>query len=164
MGCGYFPTHRGGMVTTARVSPIVGPAVRLAGPALLLGYGALRWVDAREGGYGGEPWWTAGHLAFLGAVVAFVVFVAAVRGVARHRAAATVALVLTVVGAVGMAAVIAGDLSGWADRVLDLPGPLRDAPPPLFVLGVVGSLAVLAWGRQVSRLEPPWRCSGSPRS
>jgi hypothetical protein len=61
--------------------------LRLAGPALLLGYGLLRWVDGRDGSQGSEPWWTVGHLAFLGAVVAFVALVAGVRRVAEQRGA-----------------------------------------------------------------------------
>jgi hypothetical protein len=141
-------------------SPTVRPTVRLAGPALLLVYGLLRWVDGHDGSHGSEPWWTVGHLAFLGAVVAFIVLVAGVRRVAEHRGAVTAALVAAAVGGAGMAVVIAGDLSSWADRTLDLPGPLLDVLPPVFVLGVVGALAALAAARQVSWLEPALALAG----
>jgi hypothetical protein len=138
----------------------VRPLVRLAGPVLLLGYGLLRWADGHDGSHGTEPWWTAGHLAFLGAVLAFVALVAGVRRVAQHRGAATAALVAAAAGGAGIAMLLAGDIWSWADGAIDLPGPLLDALPALFVLGVVGALAALAAARQVSWLEPALALTG----
>ena len=116
-------------------------ATRLAGPGLLLAAGVLRWLDGRDGDLGSEPWSTATHVAFLGAVVAFVALVAGVRRVASRSGAVTVALVAASLGAVGTA--------------LDIPGGLA-----LFVLGVVGALAALAAARQVSWLEPVLALAG----
>ena len=135
-------------------------AMRLAGPALLLVCGLLRWVDGRDGDLGSEPWWTVGHLALLGAIVAFVALVAVVRRMAVHRAGVTAALVAAAVGGAGMAVTVAGDISGWVDRSLDLPGPALDLLPVTFVLGVVGALAALAAARQVSWLEPALALAG----
>ena len=126
------------------LSPAVRPAARLAGPALLLLSGVLRWVDGRDGSHGSEPWWTVAHVAFVGAVVALVALVADVRRVAVHRGAATLALGLASVGAAGLAV-------AW---VADLPEPWPEVLTALFALGVVGALTALAWSRQVSVLEP----------
>ena len=120
------------------------PALRLAGPALLLLAGLLRWVDGRDGAHGSEPWWTVAHLTFLGAVVALVALVADVRLVAVHRGAATLALGVASVGATALAVAMAADL----------PGSWPDVLTGVFALGVVGALSALAWSRQVSRLEP----------
>jgi hypothetical protein len=120
------------------------PAPRLAGPALLLLAGGLRWVDGRDGSHGSEPWWTFGHLAFACAVVALVALVADLRRVAVHRGAASVALGVASVGATALAVAMTADL----------PGPWPDVLTGLFALGVVGALSALAWSRQVSRLEP----------
>ena len=110
-------------------------ATRLAGPGLLLGAGALRWLDGRDGSVGDQPWLIGTHAALLAAMVAFVALVAGARGVAANRGAVTVALVASAVGSVG--------------TVLDVAGGFV-----LFVLGVVGALAALAATRQVSWLEP----------
>ena len=127
---------------------------RLAGPALLLASGALRWVDGHDGSLGSEPWWTLWHLTFLAAVAALVALVADVRRVAELRSAVTAA----VVGFLAIAVLVAGDVSPWPDRAPDLPGlvsgVMSDVLPLVFVLGVVGALAALATARQVSWLEP----------
>jgi len=112
---------------------------RLLGPALLLLAGALRWVDGRDGSLGDQPWRTFGDLVLLAALAAFVALVAGVRRVARHRGAATGALVATALGAVG--AVV-------------LPGPADEVSAAVVALGLVGSLAVLARDHRVSWLEP----------
>jgi hypothetical protein len=135
-------------------------ATRLAGPALLLACGLLRWVDGRDGNLGSEPWWAVGHLAFLGAIVAFVALVGVVRRMAIHRAGVTAALVAAAVGGAGVAVTVAGDIFAWADRSPGPSGPLLVLLPVTFVLGVVGALAALAAARQVSWLEPALALAG----
>jgi hypothetical protein len=127
---------------------------RLAGPALLLAAGALRWIDGHDGSLGSEPWWTGAHLVFLAGVAALVTLVADVRRVAQHRAAVTAALVVAVIGAAGIAVVVAGEVSSWSAGALGLPGVNPDVLPTLFAVGVVGALTALAAARQVSWLEP----------
>ncbi|MEO6511427.1 MAG: hypothetical protein ABIO16_10585 [Nocardioides sp.] len=100
------------------------PAVRLAGPALLL-------TSALPG--------PAGDVAFVGALAAFVALTWALGRVARHRRPALLAAGLATVGAIGLV---------LADGVL---GTLSAGA---FVAGVAGALGVLAVGRQVSLLEP----------
>ncbi len=139
-------------------SPTLGR--RLAGPALLLAGGLLRWADGRDGEIGGEPWWTLGNVAYLGAVVALVALVAGVRRIAQRRASVTVALGAAVAGGLAVAGLIAGEISSRADDKLAPLGGILEVLSILLVLGVVGAWAALATAHQVSWLEPALATAG----
>ncbi|MBF4766963.1 hypothetical protein ISU10_04200 [Nocardioides agariphilus] len=114
---------------------------RLTGPGLLLAAALMRWADGRHGDLGDQPWTALAHLAFGGALLAFVAVAAGVRRVAAHRRIVTVAVVGAALGVLGVA--------------LGTPGGFA-----VFVLGVVGTLAALAAARQVSWLEPALALAG----
>jgi hypothetical protein len=74
----------------------------LAAPLLAMGYGILRIVDGFDGSRGPGPAWTLGHLAFMAALVLFVVIFRDMWGLLGKNRVATGTLVLGTVG-IGLA-------------------------------------------------------------
>ncbi|MBW8481822.1 hypothetical protein [Actinomadura parmotrematis] len=134
----------------------------IAAPLLMFAYGVVRIFDGLDGHYGPGPAWTAGHVLFLGSLLLFGVGLVALR-----RAS----LVLAAVGLAGLAAfvrvavvdIVVGlrasgpeEKSVLADRYADvphvLPSVFYEVGPLLFMVGLVGTLVVLA----VRRALPWW--------
>jgi hypothetical protein len=121
-----------------------------AAPLLLLAYGVLRWLDGLDGNHDHDgPAWNAGHLAFFGSIVLFVVIaVALARRTRMGRRIAAVAAAAVAVGAGCFLWVITGDLSERFQHRWPLPDALQIAGPLLFVLGMVVLLSLqVAAGR-----------------
>lgn len=66
----------------------------IAAPLLTFAYGVIRILDGLDGSRGPGLAWTTGHLAFLGAMVAFVFVFAQMRRLAGRDTLSTVAAVL----------------------------------------------------------------------
>jgi hypothetical protein len=129
-----------------------GPIARISAagaPVLLFLYGVLRLVDGLDGGHGPGAAWDAGHVLFF---LAFVLLAALIVEMARlvpsrsawHRIPAALAAVVGVAGALCFLWVILGDLSRRLHDSAPLPGPLHDAGPLLFELGLMTLLVQLA--------------------
>jgi hypothetical protein len=120
-------------------------------PALMLGYGILRWVDGLDGRRHNSSAWTIGHILFFAAMVLFAVQALGLARRARERAAIAVpALAATVVGAGCFLWVIVGDLFSGFDH--PLPSWLENVGPALFVIGMV----VLLGLQSVAGRLPYW--------
>jgi hypothetical protein len=123
----------------------------IAAPALMLGYGVLRWIDGLDGSRHNGPAWTIGHTMFFVAMVLYAVQAYGLARLARDRAAIAVpALVASVVGAACFLWVIVGDLFSGFDH--PLPSWLENIGPAFFVIGMV-TLLVL---QSVARRLPYW--------
>lgn len=125
----------------------------IAAPALMLGYGVLRWVDGLDGTRHNGPAWTAGHIMFFLGIVLFTVQAFGLARLARDRPGVAVpALTATVVGAACFLWVIAGDLFRSFDHPL---WPWLNGPgPALFVIGMVTLLGIQAVRRRVPYWSP----------
>lgn len=123
-----------------------------AATALLLAYGAARYVDAQDGSHGPGAAWNVGHIAFLLAFVLFGVIIVRMRRaviVLRQRAAlANASAAAGLVGVLLFLWVILTDLSPNLDELYELPDPVMLMGPLLFQLGLVVPLA------QLSRVRP----------
>ncbi|MFC6883565.1 MULTISPECIES: hypothetical protein [Actinomadura] len=150
-------------------------------PALMLAYGAVRFIDGRDGQHGPGPAWTVGHLLFLGSLLLYGGVIAglygriraAAGGTARRAAAGVLAavaafgLVLFVRVAivdivVGLKAADAAEKSVLADRYADVPAVLPQAlyeiGPVFFMLGLLALLiqfAVITPGRKAAAALSP---------
>lgn len=128
-------------------------------PALMLAYGILRWIDGLDGHHKGEPFWSAGHVAFFIAVVLFGVLAVGLDRIIRAESPARrhitdIATAATLFGAACFLWMILGDLlSGFRDAA-PLPDPLRATGPALFQLGVLTLLVLLVVNRP--RRLPVW--------
>jgi hypothetical protein len=125
-------------------------SITITAPALMLGYGLLRWIDGLDGSRHNGPAWTAGHVMFFLAMVLFAVQAAGLAGLARDRLAVAVpALAATVSGAACFLWVITGDLFRSFDH--PLPSWLSNTGPALFVIGMVTLLGIQSFERRL-----PW--------
>jgi hypothetical protein len=137
----------------------------LAAPLLVFAYGVIRIFDGFDGSRGPGLAWTTGHLAFLGALVAFVVVVVHLRRLAGRDRLSTVAVVVASAGAFALfaqfvvdvvvgfmaadhaeMAVIASDISD--NRLVSL--VCYDVGPYLFYVGLLALVAQLALTRRVA--------------
>jgi hypothetical protein len=126
-------------------------SITIAAPALMLGYGVLRWIDGLDGARHNGPAWTVGHTMFFLAMVLFAVQASGLARLARDRlAVAAPALAATVFGAGCFLWVIIGDLFSGFDH--PLPSLLENGGPALFVIGMVTLLTL----QSVERRLPYW--------
>jgi cytochrome bd-type quinol oxidase subunit 2 len=128
-------------------------------PALLLAYGILRWVDGLDGHHKGEPFWSAGHVAFFIVIVLFGALAFALDQTIRaespgRRTIADAATAATIFGAACFLWVILGDLSADFRDAAPLPDPLQAAGPALFQIGLLTLLVLLVVNRP--RRLPVW--------
>jgi cytochrome bd-type quinol oxidase subunit 2 len=128
-------------------------------PALLLAYGILRWIDGLDGHHKGEPFWSAGHVAFFIAIVLFGMLAVALDRTIRsespaRRHLADAATAAAVFGAACFLWVILGDLSADFRDAAPLPDPLQTAGPALFQIGLLTLLILLVVNRP--RRLPVW--------
>jgi hypothetical protein len=120
----------------------------IAAPALMLGYGVLRWIDGLDGSRHNGPAWTIGHVMFFLAMVLFAVQAFGLTRLAGDRLAVAVpALAATVFGAACFLWVIVGDLFSGFDR--PLPSWLDGTGPALFVIGMVTLLVLQSLDRRL---------------
>ncbi|MEU7743643.1 hypothetical protein [Nonomuraea sp. NPDC049158] len=141
----------------------------IAAPLLVLTYGLLRIIDGLDGVRGPGLAWTAGHLAFLGALTLFIPIFWEMRRMLGRSALATTALVVGVVG-IGCAAaqfaidIIVGFLAADHDamgpmfeQVKAVPGvslAVYGAGPILFYVAQLSFAALLAGNRLVKVWVP----------
>ncbi|MFI6325625.1 hypothetical protein ACIBG8_49490 [Nonomuraea sp. NPDC050556] len=141
----------------------------IAAPLLTMAYGVIRLIDGLDGAKGPGLAWTAGHLAFIGALVMFVVTFWEMRRLAGRGLLATTSAVL---GTVGVAALIAqfgiDIVVGFLAVDHDAMGPLFDqvqsvplvspivyqAVPFLFYIGQLAIVIQLAATRKVKVWTP----------
>ena len=83
----------------------------IAAPVLVMGYGIVRLVDGLDGVRGPGPAWTIGHLAFLGALIAFISVFWQMRRMAGGRALATVCATAGTLGALALITQFSIDLA-----------------------------------------------------
>jgi hypothetical protein len=125
-------------------------SITIAAPALMLGYGVLRWIDGLDGVRHNGPVWTLGHTMFFLAMVLFAVQALGLARLGRDRPAiALAALAATVFGAGCFLWVIVGDLFSSFDH--PLPSLLENFGPALFVIGMVTLLVLQSLDRRL-----PW--------
>lgn len=125
-----------------------------AAPLLLLAYGLLRLFDGLDGVRGPGVAQTLGHLAFVGALLAFVVLVAAVPPLVRRGGGqvAAAALAATIAGAACLLWSVTDVLSPLLRA--PLPVPVEIAGPLLFSLGMLTVLGLLVAARRVPAWSP----------
>ncbi|OLF13413.1 hypothetical protein [Actinophytocola xanthii] len=136
----------------------------LAAPLLVFAYGVIRILDGLDGARGPGLAWTTGHLAFLGALAAFLVVFVHLRRLAGRDGFSTVSVAVASAGAltlfaqfvvdivVGFVAedhaamrVIASDVSD--NQVVSL--VLYEVGPYLFYVGLLALVIQLAIARRV---------------
>lgn len=138
-------------------------------PVLVMTYGIIRLVDGLDGTRGPGPAWTIGHLAFLGALVAFISAFWQMRRLAGGRVLATVSAAAGTFGALalitqfsidltaGFQATDNYDMSMIIQQVRTLPGISQlayDFGPYAFYLGQLVLVVLLAVRRRVKLWTP----------
>ena len=139
----------------------------IAAPGLTVVYGLVRLLDGLDGAHGPGFLWTAGHLAFLAALILFVNVLLTARRMAGGGAVATTAAVAGVIGAICsivqididiVVGITAGDTAAmkqmFAD-VQDIPGvafAIYGPGPALFYVGLLALAIHLA----VVRVAAVW--------
>lgn len=134
------------------ITPLLVRCCAVAGPALLLLYGLLRFFDGRDGSSGHGLYWNLGHSLFFAAMALLGVLAVSLRRLAdpdtrAKRAVATVATVAVLAGVACFLWVILGDLFAELREAAPLPGPLEIAGPLLFQLGMLVLLVQLVTAR-----------------
>ncbi|GAA4513719.1 hypothetical protein GCM10023191_081210 [Actinoallomurus oryzae] len=139
----------------------------LTAPVLVTAYGLIRLADGLDGERGPGPAWTAGHLAFLGAMVLFVPVLLVLRRLAGGGRLATATAAVGLAGAglsmaqitidivVGLRAADHAAMGPMFDRVSEVPGvtlAVYDAGPSLFYVGLLAAAVHLA----ARRAAPVW--------
>jgi hypothetical protein len=141
----------------------------IAAPLLTFAYGVIRILDGLDGSRGPGLAWTTGHLAFLGAMVAFVFVFAQMRRMADRDTLSTVAAAVGTAGALALFGqfavdVVAGSLStdhlGMSLLIADVrstPGvalAVYDVGPYLFYIGQLALVVQLSAMRRISAWTP----------
>ncbi|MET7671906.1 hypothetical protein [Micromonospora luteifusca] len=141
----------------------------IAAPVLVMSYGIIRLVDGLDGERGPGPAWTIGHLAFIGALVAFISVFWQMRRMTGGRVLATVFATAGTFGALALitqfsidlvAGLLATDNYGMSmtiHQVRTLPGisqPAYDFGPYAFYLGQLALVVLLAVQRRVKVWTP----------
>ncbi|MGW3606575.1 hypothetical protein [Micromonospora sp. NPDC005161] len=141
----------------------------IAAPVLVMGYGIIRLVDGLDGFRGPGPAWTIGHLAFIGALIAFISAFWQMRRMAGGRVLATVSATAGTLGALALitqfsidiaAGFLATDNYGMSmivHQVRTLPGVSQlayDFGPYAFYLGQLVLVVLLAVQRRVKLWTP----------
>ena len=124
-----------------------------AGPALMLLYGVLRWLDGADGTRKNGWEWDVGHVAFFAAIVLFGVLAVELARSLRGRVA-WAAAAATLAGAACFLWVITGDLSESFQNAAPLPGPLEIAGPLLFQAGLLTLLGLSVARRGLPAWSP----------
>ncbi|WP_433131698.1 hypothetical protein ACQPWW_10960 [Micromonospora sp. CA-240977] len=141
----------------------------IAAPILVMSYGIIRLIDGLDGERGPGAAWTIGHLAFIGALVAFVSVFWQMRRMTGGRVLATVFATAGTVGALALitqfsidlvAGLLATDNYGMSmviHQVRTLPGISQlayDFGPYAFYLGQLALVVLLAVRRRVRVWTP----------
>ena len=141
----------------------------IAAPLLTFAYGVIRILDGLDGSRGPGLAWTTGHLAFLGAMVAFVCVFAQMRRMAGGDTVSTVAAVVGTAGALALFGQFAVDVVAGlqsADHlamslliadIRSTPGvsfAVYDVGPYFFYVGQLALVVRLAVLRRVSAWTP----------
>ncbi|GAA3672074.1 hypothetical protein GCM10022224_040330 [Nonomuraea antimicrobica] len=141
----------------------------IAAPLLVFAYGVLRIIDGLDGSRGPGFAWTAGHLAFMAALVLFAQIFWRLRAMAGRDALSTVSAVAGTVGVATLLAqfgidvvvgFLAADHEGMGvlfDSVQSVPGVsivVYSGGPVLFSLGLPALMVQLAVRRRVKAWMP----------
>ncbi|UUZ59456.1 hypothetical protein [Nocardioides sp. B-3] len=129
-------------------------AAAVMAPVGLFAYGALRWVDGRDGTHGPGLAWDLGHGAFLMSLVSFATMAVAI-ALATPRRSTYAAVVSTLLGASLFVWVTIGDLFPGFKEAAGLPDLLMNVGPPLLVLGFVAALHLAARAGTAPRYSAP---------
>ncbi|MFI6993643.1 hypothetical protein [Nonomuraea wenchangensis] len=144
-------------------------AAFIAAPLLVLAYGVIRILDGLDGSRGPGLAWTAGHLAFVAALLLFVPIYWRLRRMAGGGALATATATAGTVGAAALVAqfgidLVVGFMSAdhaamgvLFDQVQSMPGvslAVYDVLPFLFYVGQLALVTQLAVQRQVKAWTP----------
>lgn len=117
-------------------------------PVFLFAYGVLRLVDRMGGSDGSGPWWVAGHVCCLAAVVGVGMREVLLWRGLRRSLLTDVADVIGLAGAAAFVWVILGDIFPGLGGAPDL---LTALGPPAFLFGLFALLGVAAMRQQF-----PW--------
>ena len=141
----------------------------IAAPVLVMGYGVIRLIDGLDGARGPGPAWTIGHLAFLGALIAFISAFWQMRRMVGGRVLATVSATAGTLGALALIAQFSIDLGAGflatdnygmsmiINQVRTLPvisHVAYDFGPYAFYLGQLVLVVLLAVRRRVKLWTP----------
>ncbi|MFI7616083.1 hypothetical protein ACIBP6_33160 [Nonomuraea terrae] len=141
----------------------------VAAPLLVLAYGVIRILDGLDGSRGPGLAWTAGHLAFMAALVLFVQIFWRLRAMAGRNGLATVTAAAGTVGiatllaqfgidiVVGFMAADHDAMGPLFDQVQSVPGgqlAIYDGGPFLFYLAQLGLVVQLAVMRRTKAWTP----------
>ncbi|TDD51214.1 hypothetical protein E1286_10930 [Nonomuraea terrae] len=141
----------------------------VAAPLLVLAYGVIRILDGLDGSRGPGLAWTAGHLAFMAALVLFVQIFWRLRAMAGRNGLATVTAAAGTVGiatllaqfgidiVVGFMAADHDAMGPLFDQVQSVPGvqlAIYDGGPFLFYLAQLGLVVQLAVMRRIKAWTP----------
>jgi hypothetical protein len=141
----------------------------VAAPLLTMAYGVIRILDGLDGDRGPGLAWTTGHLAFVAALVMFVLTFAHMRRMAGRNTLSTVSTTIGIVGILALVAqfvidMVVGFLSAdhaamgvLFDRIQAVPGVLfvvYVGVPLLFYIGQLALVVQLAAMRRVKVWTP----------
>lgn len=136
----------------------------IAAPLLTFAYGVFRIIDGFDGSRGPGPAWTIGHLAFLGALVAFVFVFVQLRRLAGGDTVSTVAAGMATAGALVLSGqfaidIVVGLLSADHESMSLLFADIRSTPGVAFVIYDFGPYLFLGQLLLVARLAVMRRIS-----
>ena len=141
----------------------------IAAPVLTFAYGVIRILDGLDGERGPGLAWTTGHLAFIAAMVMFLLVFGHLRRLAGRDALSTVTVVVASVGALALitqfgvdvvAGAIADDHAGMSEVTRSVKSnPLvslfaYDLGPYLFYVGQLVLVVQLAVQRRIAAWTP----------
>lgn len=143
--------------------------VFLAAPLLTFAYGVIRILDGLDGSRGPGLAWTTGHLAFMAALVMFLLVFGHLHRLAGRDALSTVTVAVASAGALALftqfgidvvAGLMADDRAGMSEITRSVRGNpivslfVYDAGPYLFYVGLLALVARLAVARRIAAWTP----------
>lgn len=143
--------------------------VFIAAPLLTFAYGVIRILDGLDGSRGPGLAWTTGHLAFMAAMVMFLLVFGHLRRLAGGDALSTVTVAAAAVGGLALftqfgidvvAGLMADDHLGMSEIVRGVRGNpvlslfVYDAGPYLFYVGLLVLVVQLAVARRIAAWTP----------
>lgn len=125
-------------------------AASLMVPVALLLYAGCRWLDGRDGSHGPGLWWNLGHAAFLVTWLSFALL--AVLMTRQLRGGEVLYPAVAAACLEGIAAFVWVTVTDIFQNLTELPDPLRNVGPLLFLIG----FCVLLGGTARQQHNHPW--------